>query len=85
MPQHKSCEKRMRTSTAARTRNRRDRSRCRIAIKDVLNTTDKSAAAAELTKVFALLDRMVAKGIYHRNTVARRKALLSRHVNLLQS
>ena len=84
MPQHKSCEKRMKTSVEARVRNRRDRSRCREAIKKVVASTDKKSAVAELAGVFALLDRMATKGVYHRNTVARRKAFLSHHVSSLQ-
>jgi small subunit ribosomal protein S20 len=84
MPSHKSAEKRMRTSAVARLRNRQNRSRCRIAIKRVLLAEDKTSAQAELIKASALLDRMATKGIYHRNTVARHKARLSRHVSSLK-
>ena len=74
----------MRTSSVARLRNRENRSRCRLAVKHVLQTEDRATAQAELIKASALLDRMVAKGLYHRNTVARHKARLSRHVNSLK-
>lgn len=85
MPAHKSAEKRMRTSAIARLRNRQNRSRCRIAIKRVLLSESKASAQAEFVKAAALLDRMATKGLYHRNTVARHKAKLSRHVNSLKS
>lgn len=74
----------MRTSANARLRNRSDRSRCRLIEKQVLDLKDKAVAQAELVKAYALLDHMVAKGLYHRNTVARQKAKLARHVRSLQ-
>jgi small subunit ribosomal protein S20 len=84
MPSHKSAEKRMRTSAVARLRNRTERSRCRLAEKRVLVLRDKAAAQVEMTKTYALLDHMAAKGLYHRNTVARHKSKLARYVNSLQ-
>jgi small subunit ribosomal protein S20 len=83
MPQHKSCEKRMRTSAAARLRNRNDRSQCRTMEKTLLSTKSKSEAQTTLVTAYELLDRMVSKGVLHRNTAARQKAKLSRHVNSL--
>lgn len=74
----------MRTSAEARIRNRQKRTRCRAAEKKVLSLTDKASAQAELTKVFALLDHMASKGLFHRNTTARVKAKLSRYVGSLQ-
>jgi len=85
MPQHKSCEKRIRTSDKSRTRNRRDRSQCRTIAKRVLEVTDKNEAITRLREAYDLLDRMADKHIMHRNTVARRKALLARHVNALSA
>ncbi|MBI5059127.1 30S ribosomal protein S20 [candidate division KSB1 bacterium] len=83
MPQHKSCIKRVRTSADARLRNRNDRSRCRTMEKAILGTTSKSEAQASLVSAYELFDRMVSKGVLHRNTAARQKAKLSRHVNSL--
>jgi len=85
MPQHKSCEKRMKTAAAARIRNRRDRARCRAAEKKVQSAQKLDSARADLNTAFALIDRMVAKGIYHRNSAARRKSALARRVSKLQS
>jgi small subunit ribosomal protein S20 len=85
MPQHKSCEKRILTSIKARTRNRRDRSRCRSITKNVLEITDKTEATNRLREAYDLLDRMADKHILPRNTAARRKALLARHVNSLSA
>lgn len=84
MPQHKSCEKRMRTSTEARTRNRSNRSRVRVAEKRVMDAKDRTAALEEMRAAFSLLDHMADKGLVHRNTAARQKAKLARHVGALQ-
>jgi small subunit ribosomal protein S20 len=85
MPQHKSCEKRMRTASEARLRNRRDRSIYRGAEKQVLDSTIKSEATAHLVQAYTVLDKMASKGLMHRNTAARHKAKLTAHVNALQS
>lgn len=83
MPQHKSNEKRMRTSAAARTRNRIDKSHARVAEKRVLMSKDSKQAAGLLVEAFKVLDIMASKGVLHQNTAARQKAKLSRHVNSL--
>jgi len=83
MPQHKSNIKRMRTSAAARLRNRRDRSRCRSVEKHVLEAKNQSDAKAQLSEVFSVLDHMVDKGVLHANTVARRKSRLAGMVSKL--
>jgi len=85
MPQHKSNEKRMRTSAAARTRNRTSRADCRVVEKNVLQASDKSQAAKLLLKAYKVLDSMAAKGVIHTNTAARHKAKLARHVGKLET
>jgi small subunit ribosomal protein S20 len=85
MPQHKSNIKRMRTSAAARLRNRDDRSSCRTMEKRVLLTKDVASAKTELVAAYELLDHMTSKGILHANTAARHKAKLARFVNKLQA
>jgi small subunit ribosomal protein S20 len=85
MPQHKSNEKRMRTSTAARTRNRVNRSQCRVAEKRVLQAQNKAEAGKFLLQAYKVLDSMATKGVIHANTASRHKAKLSRHVNSLQT
>ncbi len=83
MPQHKSNVKRMRTSAAARLRNRQDRSRCRSVEKHVLDARTQADARAQLSEVFSVLDHMAEKGVLHANTVARRKSRLTRMVSKL--
>jgi small subunit ribosomal protein S20 len=85
MPQHKSTEKRMRTSAIARLRNRQDRSRFRLAEKRVLQTKDLTSAKKELESAFSILDHMAAKGVLHTNTAANHKSKLSRFVSSLKA
>ena len=85
MPQHKSNEKRMRTSAAARIRNRVDKSHSRVAEKRVLQAKDQKEAAGLLVTAYKVLDGMASKGVLHRNTAARHKAKLARHVSSLKT
>ena len=85
MPQHKSNEKRMRTSAAARTRNRKNKSRARLAEKRVLQSKDRKEATELLVKAYKVLDNLAAKGVLHQNTASRQKAKLARHLNSLQT
>jgi len=77
---HASAEKRYRQNLVRRERNRQLRSQLRGALKSVRQALDESAAdglGERLTGVQALIDRMVAKGIIHRNAAARYKARLA--------
>jgi small subunit ribosomal protein S20 len=56
-----------------------------LAEKSVLSITEKVSGTAELSKAFELLDHMASKGIIHRNTAARHKAKLTRHVNAIKA
>ena len=85
MPQHKSNEKRMRTSSAARTRNRRNQSTSRVVEKRVLQAQNRVEADQLLLQAYKVLDRMASKGVIHANTAARHKAKMARHVNSLQA
>ncbi len=75
----------MRTSAAARLRNRQDRSRCRSVEKHVLEAKTQADGKKELSEVFSVLDHMASKGVLHANTVARRKSKLTSHVSKLPS
>jgi small subunit ribosomal protein S20 len=73
----------MRTSAAARLRNRRDRSSCRTMEKTLMDLKSRTEAQTALKAAFELFDRMSAKGVLHKNTAARHKAKLSRFVSTL--
>ena len=83
MPNHKSCEKRMRSSEASRQRNRAFRSRMRAAIKDVRNENNKEEALKKFRVAAGLLDQASAKHLIHRKNADRNKSRLAAVVNKL--
>tara|TARA_Y100001934_G_scaffold273802_1_gene364730 strand:- start:825 stop:1082 length:258 start_codon:yes stop_codon:yes gene_type:complete len=55
----------------------------RTAIKRVLESTDFSKAESPYRKAVSVIDKMVSKGHLKKNTAARRKSQISRHLNSL--
>ncbi len=83
MAQHKSTEKRIRTSWKQNRRNVSYKSEMKTAIKKVLNIEDKEVIQKELKDTYALLDKLAAKRIIHKNKAANQKSRLARHANSL--
>ncbi|MBX3292513.1 MAG: 30S ribosomal protein S20 [Acidobacteria bacterium] len=84
MANHKSAEKRVRQNEKRNLINRSNRSRLRTAIKKLRSTIashDKSASVELLNPTVALIDKAVNKGVLHKNTAARYKSRLTKHVN----
>jgi len=84
VPIIKSAKKRLRQSEKRRVKNKSVRSRIRSRIRQLLETTSRDEAEAQLDELYSLLDRAAGKGVMHANTVARRKARLARHVESLE-
>ena len=59
-------------------------SRLRTQIKTVLELTDKEKAQKEYTKAVSFIDKAAGKGLIHKNTAARRKSQITRHLNSLK-
>jgi len=83
LPNHKSCEKRMRQSENNRLRNRAFRSQLRSAIKDVRTETQKDEAAKKFQKAMQIIDKAAAYGLIHKKTADRNKSRLAQYVNKL--
>jgi small subunit ribosomal protein S20 len=83
MAHHKSAKKRIRVSEKRRLNNKASISKSRTLVKKVLDTEDKAEAAVALKEAVSYLDKTVSKGRLHKNTVARKKSRLARHVNKL--
>jgi small subunit ribosomal protein S20 len=81
MAHHKSAEKRIRTSWKENRRNVSYRSEMKTAIKKVLSIKDKETITEELKKTYALLDKLAAKRIIHKNKAANTKSRLARYAN----
>ena len=86
MANHKSAEKRVRQNAARNEINRSNRSKLRTQIKKLrtaLAGHDKAASQELLNPTVSLIDKAVNKGIIHRNTAARYKSRLTKHVSEL--
>jgi small subunit ribosomal protein S20 len=84
MPNHKSAIKRVRQTIKRNTINRANRSRLRTQIKKLRKALSENEATQSnelLTPTVSLIDKMVNKGILHKNTAARHKSRLTAHVN----
>jgi len=83
MPNHKSAEKRVRQNEKRRAVNRSNRSNLRTQVKKLrtaLTANDVNQSQELLTPTVSAIDKAVNKGILHKNTAARYKSRLSRHV-----
>jgi small subunit ribosomal protein S20 len=82
----KTAEKRHHQSIGRRMRNRTAKSEIRTAIKKFLvsvNDGNKDDADKHFNGIKKLLDTAVSRGIMHKNTVARKKSRLAKHLNNL--
>jgi small subunit ribosomal protein S20 len=83
MPQHKSAKKRVRSSERKRARNKALKTGMKNVIKKVREESTKETAGIKLVTATALLDKMAAKGLIHKNKAANQKSKLQKHVNKL--
>jgi small subunit ribosomal protein S20 len=83
MANHKSAEKRVRQNAKRKEINRRNRSKLRTQIKKLrtaITSGDKAAGSEILGSTVSAIDKAVNKGIIHKNTAARHKSRLTKHV-----
>jgi len=83
MPQHQSAIKRVRQNKTRNERNRAQRSRLRTLVKNTLASTEKETALPIYTLAVAYLDKMVVRGIIHKNNAANKKSRLTKYINQL--
>ncbi len=84
MANHKSAEKRVRQNAKRKDINRNNRSKLRTSIKKLRTAVaghDKTGSEELLLPTISLIDKAVNKGIIHRNTAARHKSRLTKHVS----
>ena len=84
MDRHPQQIKRERQDIKRRLRNVSNMSRLRTQIKTVLELTEKDKAQIEYSKAVSFLDKAARKGLIHKNTAARRKSQITRHLNSLK-
>ena len=82
----KSAKKRILITEARTARNKSIRSAVKTAIKKVdaaVAANDKAAAQEALPKAVSAIGKATAKGVYHKNTAARKVSRLNKAVNTL--
>ncbi len=83
MAHHKSAKKRVRSTKRREVRNKAALSKVKTLVKKVMVSDDASKAQENLKEAVSFLDKTAAKGRMHKNTVARKKSALTKHVNKL--
>jgi len=83
MANHKSAKKRIRANDSKRLANRYFSRTMRNALKDIRLTSDKNIADEKLPKVTSLIDKLVKRGIIHKNKAANLKSGLALKINKL--
>lgn len=81
-----SAQKRVRQNKTRRMHNRMIKSEARTAVKafeKAVNENDKATAESALLKAYSLLDGAVSKGVFHKNTVSRKKSRLAKVYNAM--
>lgn len=84
MANHKSAEKRIRSSETKRVRNRYQHKTARTVIKKLKTTTVKSEAAELLKQVSAMIDKLAKNNVIHWKKAANQKSKLAKFVNGLE-
>ena len=88
MPNKQSAKRRVRVAERNRLYNRYWTTRCKNAVKKVLESVeagDTEAVTKNFNEAQSVIDKAVVKGVMHRNTAARRKELMARHVRSLKA
>lgn len=83
MAHHKSAKKRVRSTKKRAERNKAALSKVKTLVKKVFDSEDPVKAQENLKEAVSFLDKTASKGRLHKNTVARRKSALTKHVNKL--
>ena len=83
MDRHPQQIKRERQDIKRRAKNVADMSKLRTLIKNVLQSDKKDKAQTEYAKAVSYIDKAAGKGLIHKNTAARRKSQITRHLNSL--
>jgi len=83
MANHKSAEKRIRSSEKKRQRNSYQHKTTRTYVKKLKGTTKKDEAQALLKEVSSMLDKLAKNNVIHWKKAANQKSKLTKRVNAL--
>ncbi len=88
MPNKKSAKKRVLTSERNRLYNKYWTSRSKTAVKSLIEAAasgNKDEALKSFNVAQSVIDKAVVKGVMHKNTAARRKALMARKLKAMEA
>jgi small subunit ribosomal protein S20 len=83
MANHKSAEKRIRSTATKRLRNRYQAKSTRTVVKNLRETTDKAEAETLFQKVSSMLDKLAKKNVIHKKKASNQKSKLAKVVSKL--
>lgn len=84
MPNIKSAKKRAQISERNKERNITIKSAVKTAIRrllEAIKAANEENIKSALSKAYSVIDKAVVKGVLHRNTAARKKSRITRHLN----
>ena len=81
MPNHKSCEKRLKQDEKRRARNNYVRSTIRTLSKKMRSNMSLEEKEKLLHDIYSQLDKAAKKGVIHARTASRRKSRIALYVN----
>jgi len=84
MDRHPQQIKRERQDIIRKNRNIRNMSKLRTLINNVLQTNDPIEMDSVYKDTVSFIDKMVSKRLIHKNTAARRKTQITRHINSIR-
>jgi small subunit ribosomal protein S20 len=84
MANHKSAEKRIRSTETKRVRNNYQHKSTRTFVKKLKTTTSKDEATKLLKEVSAMIDKLAKKNIIHWKKAANQKSKLTKKVNAMK-
>ena len=82
MANHKSAEKRIRSTKTKRTQNRYQGRTVRNAVKKLRETEEQETIVKDLSKVVSQIDKLAKKNVIHKNKAANLKSKLMRKANV---
>ena len=81
MAHHKSAKKRIRSSERKKAVNKMTDSKIKTVIKKTLATDKKEELEKLYKEAISIIDKGASKGRLHKNTAARKKSALTKHLN----
>ncbi len=85
MANHKSSEKRIRSTKTKRTENRYQGKTVRNAVKKLRETEETEQVKKDLPKVISQLDKLAKKSVIHKNKAANLKSKLMKKANVAKT